>query len=79
MGDPSRDLAPGLHSLNLLDLRDVLNKNHNSQNLFLVIPQGSSGHHHRKNSIRNRDLDFALDAHATLNLIDDLAHDLQMV
>ena len=79
MGDPPRHLAPRLHPLNLLNLGDVLYENHDPQDFSLVVPQGSRGHHHRQNSIRNRDLDFTLDAHTTLNMIDDLPNDLEVV
>ena len=77
--DPSRHLAPRLHSLNLLNLRDVLQKDHDAQDVPLVVSQGGGGDHHRENSVRERYSHLALDTGTALDLVHDLAHRLKVI
>src|SRR4029077_4024511 len=46
VSNTARDFAPCLHPLNLLNLRDVLEKDHDAHGLSLIVPQSGRRHYH---------------------------------
>src|SRR5262245_54159484 len=78
MSDTPCDFAPGLHSLHLLNLRDVLEKDHDAHGLSLVVAQGCSGYHHGTQLVRQNNLDLALHTLSVFHAFQDVAHDLEL-